>query len=427
MSLSGEPIMILGAFRSGTSSLAGVLVRLGVYFGEERALYGANEHNPGGHFELIDLQTFDNNAFDSFGMKYYSGGGLPENWPERPASDLMVRSLKAILNHHFQGRKRYGWKDPSASGLVPLYKAAVADEPIQVRYPICFRHPLSVVSSMRKRSGTPAKVTKGNAPSDHSRIDMRMMGVWLYYTLACLKDTNGERRQIFCYENVLARPEEYVHRAATMLDTPSDPERLADAIASIKPEWSHTRFTVEDLGGWPDIVARVYDLCLRADSDPEGFAAGAFDAEIDSLWEEWRRERKMFRGSAAFNEKAHATWRDAQWSAPIQTDAWTALNIKVEARPGTPVRITPYRSPCQVWIRKAVWRSGGSARPAALRASDNGMIESVYGLGLLTMFGPDPLVAEAPGGDSTLELEVFVQADRDVLTNLIPLLRDRLG
>ena len=37
MSLTGQPLMILGAFRSGTSSLAAVFAQLGVYFGEDRA------------------------------------------------------------------------------------------------------------------------------------------------------------------------------------------------------------------------------------------------------------------------------------------------------------------------------------------------------------------------------------------------------
>lgn len=427
MSLSGEPIMILGAFRSGTSSLAAVLVRLGVYFGEERALYGANEHNPGGHYELIDLQMFDNGVFDTFGMKYYSGGALPENWEERPASSLMIGTLRSILNKHFTGRKLYGWKDPSASGLVPLYKAAVSAEPIKVRYPICVRHPLSVVSSMRKRSGTPAKVSKGNAPFDHSRVDMRMMGVWLYYTLASLRDTIGERRQIFCYEHFIEKPREYVLRAAALLDSPASEQQIEDAVASIKPEWSHTRFTMDDLKEWPDIVARTYDLCLRADGSPDSFVSREFDTEIEGLWEEWRRSRKMLRSDLALDEHLRANWSNVAWSAPLNTNGWTSVEIKVKARPGTPVRINPYRSPGQAWIRKAAWRVGDSRRRAALRAGANGMLEEVYGLALVTIFGPDPLIVETPAEEAVLELEVFVQADRDVLTNLVPILRDALA
>ena len=424
MSLVGEPFMILGAFRSGTSSLAAVLVKLGVYFGEERALYGANEHNPFGHFELMDLQVVDNNIFDTFGMKYYSGGALPENWKERPAADLMVATLRAILNKHFAGRKLYGWKDPSASGLVPLYKAAVSGEPVRVRYPICIRHPLSVVASMRKRSGTPAKSSKGNTPFDHSSIDRRMMGVWLYYTLASLKDTNGERRQIFCYENFLEKPREYVDRALALFDTTVNKQQIEEAVASVRPEMSHSRFTVDDLNGWPDIVARTYDLCLRADADPGGFASGAFDDEIDGLWEEWRKERKMFRTGAAVGEKLRANWSNVGWSMPLQPDGWTVAKINVKARPGTGVRINPYRSPGQAWIRKAVWRVGDKTQRAPLRATPNGMLEQVYGLTLLTIFDKDPLVVETVADDAVLELEMFVQSDRDVLTNLIPLLRD---
>jgi hypothetical protein len=427
MSLSGEPIMILGAFRSGTSSLAAVLVKLGVYFGQEQALYGANEHNPGGHFELIDLQMFDNNVFDTFGMKYYSGGGLPDNWRERPAGDLMVKALSAILNKHFAGRKLYGWKDPSASGLVPVYRAALANEPVEVRYPICIRHPLSVVSSMRKRSGTPAKVSSGNTPSDHTRIDIRMMGVWLYYTLASLKDTNDERRQIFCYENFLDKPVEYVDRITGLLDSPVSSAAKEAAITSIRPEWSHTRFGVHDLAGWPDIVSRTYDLCLRADVEPDRFATGGFNGEINSLWEEWRHARNMLRDSMDPDANVMVAWDGAEASVPLSPSGWTAVSIDVAARIASAVFVNPYTAPCQVWIRKAAWRVEGSVRRANLRATSNGMLEQVYGLPLLTVFGPNPIVIETPAERATLEMEIFVQADRDVLTNLVPILRDQLA
>ena len=426
MSLSGEPIMILGAFRSGTSSLAAVLVKLGVYFGEERALYGANEHNPFGHYELMALQKFDNNVFDAFGMKYYSGGGLPENWNEWPAANMMIVALRSILYAHFAGRSLYGWKDPSASGLLPLYKAAVKSDPIKVRFPICIRHPLSVVSSMRKRSGTPAKLSRGNGPADHSHIDMRMMGVWLYYTLASLKDTNGERRQIFCYEHFLEKPREYVERVMSLLDRRVSEKQFSEAVASIRPEMSHTKFTVDDLEGWPDIVARVYDLCLRADADPAGLAAGKFDSEINSLWEEWRRERKMFRYGLALDEKLRANWNNVGWAMPVEASGWTSAKIAVQARTGTGVKINPLQTTGQAWIRKAEWQIGDRRVPAPLRATENGMLEEVYGLRLLTVFGKDPLVIETIAENATLELDLFVQADRDVLTNLVPLLREKI-
>jgi len=426
MSLSGQPLMVLGAFRSGTSSLCAVLTKLGVYFGEERALYGANEHNPGGHYELMDLQIFDNNVFDSFGMKYYSGGALPENWSELPVSNVIVNTLRAILNKHFAGRKLYAWKDPSASGLVPIYKAALQAERIEARYPICVRHPHSVVASMRKRSGTPAKFSPGNAPEDHSHIDFRMMGVWLYYTLASLRDTNGDRRQIFCYENFISKPEEYVDRVIGLLDAPVSDAKRAEAIASIRPEWIHTKFSMADLAEWPDIIAKTYQLCLDADSDPFGFAEGRFDAKIEELWDEWRTTRLMFQSAMAPGELIRANWQNFGWSGQLNPSGWTTASIKVSAPAGTSIKINPYRSPCQMWIRKALWQTAAGPKRAALRATDTGMLEQVYGLPLLTVFNADPLIVEAPGGEATLELEVLVQADRDVLTNLVPVISDRV-
>jgi len=186
------------------------------------------------------------------------------------------------------------------------------------------------------------------------------------------------------------------------------------------------RFNTADLSEWPDFIARVYDLCLRADENPSALAEGAFDQEIDALWEEWRRERKMFRTGPAVHELLRANWNNVGWSTPLQPNGWTNAQIKVKARPGTPIVINPYRSPGQAWIRKAVWRVGDSTKPATLNATSNGMFENVYGLRLLTFFGKDPMQVETIAEDATLELEMFVQSDRDVLANLIPLLRDQL-
>src|SRR6185436_1263626 len=159
---------------------------------------------------------------------------------------------------------------------------------------------------------------------------------------------------------------------------------------------------------------------LRADAAPDQFAEGVFDSEIDSLWEEWRQGRKMLRHAMAPNPMGLAKWNGGEASFPISGDGWTRTQISIDAKVATAIRITPYQSPCQVWIRRAAWIVDGVPKKATLRATQNGMLEQVYGLTLLTVFGPDTLVVETPTDNATLELEMFVQADRDVLTNLIP-------
>src|SRR5579885_2490187 len=189
MSLTGTPVMVLGAFRSGTSSLASVLVQLGVYFGREQDLYGANEFNPGGHFELTDMHDLHARILDSFGIQFYSGRRLPDDWQTWPAAQMMVGGLANLLTKHFAGQKLWGWKEPWGSVLVPLYREALARHPEPIRFAITVRNPLSVLSSMRVRSKLPGKKDEGSDPNSHADIDIRTMGSWVYFTLATLKDT----------------------------------------------------------------------------------------------------------------------------------------------------------------------------------------------------------------------------------------------
>lgn len=419
-------IMVLGSFRSGTSSLAAALVNLGVYFGEENALYGANEHNPAGHYELIPLQMLHNDAFDAFGMKYYSGGILPDNWQELPGTDILLLSIKRTINQHFRGRSLFGWKDPSGSALVPLYKEALRDEPIDLRYAICVRHPLSVIASMRKRSGTPEKRSPGNRPEDHSRIDVRMMGVWVYYTLASLRDTVGQRKQIFCYERFMDNPAQYLKRLEALVGVEASDKQAESVLASIRPQWSHTRFEAEDLEGWPEIVRQTFALCMRADEDTEGFSKGQFDEEIEILWRKFTDERNLFNPSLPLGSDLKITWTSSGKSHekvfPLGFEnAWREFQIEFPSGPSAPIHVQLGRPPNSVWIRKSEWHQEATRTRAKIRAGQEARIKQIYGMPLVDVLGPNAFTIEPPPqqGPVRLELEVLLQSGRDVLVHMI--------
>ena len=60
----------------------------------------------------------------------------------------MVREIRTVLKKHFEGIPHWGFKEPSTTVLMPLYREAFSAEGVvAARYPIMVRHPLSVVSS----------------------------------------------------------------------------------------------------------------------------------------------------------------------------------------------------------------------------------------------------------------------------------------
>ena len=417
--------MILGAFRSGTSSLAAVFGRLGLYFGEEQALYGANEFNPGGHFELKDMQALHAGILDAFSMQFYSGAPLPENWEEWPPSPYMVAGIRGMLHKHFSGRSKWAFKDPAGSELVPLYKAALAQDNISPRFAICVRHPFSVMSSMRKRSGAPDKSSAASGPYAHSRNDLRTMGAWVYFTLAALKETENDRRQLFSYEDVLENPPEYVRRATQLLDQPVGEEKIKAAVASIDPKLSHTRFSLDELDEWPSIIKRLYELCLRADKDQDGFVNGRYNKEIDALWDEWKRDTASYR---PVQMPGFVSYSGPTFEYKIQNPPhgeWTSIDVRKVV---TGVLFPTLPSPSLVWIRRAIWDVDGTRIPADLSARrTNGTIEDVYGVKALTVYGHNPVRLETPVGENvTLHLECMLDCELNAQLGAVRVLREEL-
>jgi hypothetical protein len=435
MSLSSDPIVILGTFRSGTSALATCFSHLGVYFGQEKDFQPADEFNPGGYWELRDMQLLNAKILTVFGTNYYQIDRLPEDWQSQPGSAMVVNEIRGLLRGKFNGQGRWGWKEPATSILLPLYKQAMADEGITApRYPISVRHPLSVAASQNKRqSQWGFKDAKATGAEGVAAVEERTVGLWVQYTLSALRESKGSVRQVICYENFLKDPRPYLEWITQGLEWHPSAEQMDAAVASVKPEWSHSRYTADDLKPWSSVVVRTYDLCQRADKDPQGLTDGKFDAEIDGLWEEWMDWSKMIRPILLPAGQMIFTWRQngqqaghAERFSP--TGTWQTVSLDLPIQPGSEVFIDPYQMPCQVWIRKATWRVGDNERRAILGPGPSGIIEDAFGIKKLTSFGPGSLVGQIPPGNGpvTFEMELMVRSGQEILTEMISTLRGRL-
>ncbi|MEA2552585.1 MAG: hypothetical protein QOJ65_761 [Fimbriimonadaceae bacterium] len=427
MSLSPDPIIILGTFRGGTSCLATAFSHLGVYLGAEEDFEPANEFNPGGYWELQEMQSLNAQCLIGFGMSYFQADQLPVDWRDMPGTKEMVEDIRDLLRRHYSGRRKWGWKEPATSILMPLYKEALAAESVtSPRYPITVRHPLAVGASQRSRM-----LAFYNKPQSFGRLAMepplveRTVGLWVHFTLSALRETQGALRQVLVYEDYLKSPESYLPPLVDRLvDWEPSKEELDAAIGSVKPEWSHSRFSAEDLRDWPVIVGRTYDLAIRASQDPDGLNAGKFDSETNDLYKLWSLTSKMAKPIQLPAGQMYFSWKEGE--RPVQvleryspTGSWQTTRTAIPAPPGATVQIDPYQGPCQIWIRKATWYVNGVAQPAGLRPGPNGVIEDLNPL-RLTVFGPGPLYVEAPkNGPAELELEFMFKSGEVVLTNVV--------
>ena len=432
MSLTNEPIIILGAFRSGTSCLATALTHLGVHLGDEKDFLPADQFNEAGYQELEDMQMLNARCLAAYGMNYFQAEALPADWQSYPGANGMVDEIRELLNRHFAGRARWGWKEPSTTILMPLFKMALAKENVDgPRYPISIRHPLSVAASQKRRQekfgfAEPHLV---DSNSEGLPVAERTVGLWMHYTLSALRETKGARRQVFSYESFLADPRKYLD--LLLLDNkewrPTKAEMDA-AAASVNPQLSHSNFEREDLQSLPNIVARTYDCCLRAEADYDALNAGNFDGEIDSLWKEWIYMSKMAKPILLPYTDMFLTWKEGRTTVKYTSaSAWQVVRGTVDAPGGAIVQIDPAPLPCQIWIKRALWRTNGSEHRAILKPGINGIVED-YGLIRLSAFGPCPLVTQTPAGSGPfeLELEMMVLNHPAAMIDLIGRIRMKL-
>lgn len=413
--------------------MATALASLGVYFGDPADFQPADNFNEGGYWEIQEQQVLNARILAALGMNYYQVDRLPSDWPELPGSTAMVGELAGLLQKKFSNQPRWGWKEPATSVLMPIYREALAGLGVtKPAYAICVRHPLSVAASQMTRQKSWSDMEEG---ADESLpVIERTVGLWVHYTLSSLHQSRGAARVLVSYESFLENPKPFL-QALTALAPSWKPtsEQMDAAVATVKPGWSHSRYTAADLDDWPEIVGAVYRLCLELEADPTGFASGRYDTKIEEVWNEWLTQSRMIRPGVLPVGHMVLSWRGP--GGPGQslekyhpTGGWQRVKVSCPAPAGTVVQIDPYQTPCQIWIRNAVWRMGSEEKRAVLNAGPYGMVQDLLGMKRVTVFGPAPLLTQVPPGAerAVLELEFLVKSGPSVLLDVISTVRGRV-
>ncbi|MDX2469595.1 MAG: sulfotransferase, partial [SAR324 cluster bacterium] len=73
-------VIIVGLPRSGTSFLTGLVSKMGFDPGPDDSLRPANEYNPDGYFENLELMDIDHKLLKKFGGDVTNPQVLPKNW-----------------------------------------------------------------------------------------------------------------------------------------------------------------------------------------------------------------------------------------------------------------------------------------------------------------------------------------------------------
>lgn len=177
---SGQ-VVVLGMHRSGTSSVAGLLARMGIAVGPDRdLLVGAD--NPKGHYESARLHMACVRRLAAAGGDWRS----PPRATPAAAIDAFRREIGALIDE-FDAQRPWLIKDPRLCLLARELLPALT-RPLFVHV---VRDPLAVAASLAARDGI--------APSE-------ALALWERYTRDAFEASRGWPRVLVDYDALCAEP-----------------------------------------------------------------------------------------------------------------------------------------------------------------------------------------------------------------------------
>ena len=244
-------ICVLGAPRSGTSLTARILNIVGVDLGDEEELMEpAADNNRSGFWEHQGIADLNEGILATLGdaprQRWRWPPPLEEGWQDDPRLEAHRRAARSMLRRSFSSRPLWGWKDPRTCLTLPFWEKVLAGTPeveSQLRYVICFRHPVDVAASLAARDGMPTE---------------EALKLWLRYMSSAMSHTSGQRRLCVAYESYFPDCQAQGGRLAAFLGLPPPgPEQRQAIGAHVDGDLRHhrraTRASGEDLSLPPDV------------------------------------------------------------------------------------------------------------------------------------------------------------------------------
>ncbi len=141
--------IVLGMHRSGTSLVAGVLSKIGVFLGDKNNLLLQTVENPLGYFENNEVVLINDDILKFFGGTWDSIPTLQYGW-HRDARLTSIRERIASFVESMESRHApWGIKDPRMGITLPLWQEYLPEDTC---YIITHRNPIEVIQSLQKRN-----------------------------------------------------------------------------------------------------------------------------------------------------------------------------------------------------------------------------------------------------------------------------------
>lgn len=280
-----QPIIVIGAERSGTSVVTDMIHRWGAFAGPPEKLAPANEHNPRGQWEFEPLWDLLAEIGDfAHGANWWS-----ESFQSRVATKLddpaLVAKARALMAEMDEGGRPWVWKDPAFCHFLPFWQGIWGN----VVYVVTVRHPFDVARSWQR-------VAMSGHQQSADFIACNLLR-WQHMMLSVLRATEATARKGFVeFEELIAEPFGQARRLASFLDhqirrTTSD-ETVASMASAIDPALHRHRFG-RPLTEIPESMPpqhALYDFLRHKVAHPAAHFDDSFD--MPEGWREYVRHNE---------------------------------------------------------------------------------------------------------------------------------------
>jgi len=293
-------IAVVGVGRSGTSAITRGVQALGVELGDHLRPAGAK--NPTGFFEDQDLLAINKRLKRLLRIRGDSVRLIERDEWRAPAVRALQQEAIATVRRRFGAHPLWGYKYARTLRLLPFWSEVFTAVPVDVRYVVALRNPLSVARSR-------AKLDPQRGTQEQSDLE------WLVNVVPYFRELRAHPFVVVDYDLVLADPAAQLRRVAAALALPGTPQREAalGAYAGeyLRPGMRHSVFADRDLDGRVnELTAAAYRWLRRLATD-DGTAADA------ARWSEWEAIEQRLAALAPVLrhlDRVQAELRRAQWN-----------------------------------------------------------------------------------------------------------------
>lgn len=313
-----KAVFVIGAGRSGTSTITRALQALGVDLGNH--FKKASRKNPKGFFEDADLLALSKAARRTLKLRADSVRLIDETAFDHHKLNGLQDQAIGVIQNRFGQSPIWGFKYGRTLRILPFWDRILDATNSKPAFVIALRHPLSVAKSR-------AKIDPRRGRQAASDLE------WLVSIVPFLRRTQHHPLVVVDYDDLMDAPQQTLMQVAKDLDLPQDTaseshiEAFVDGF--LDTSLRHTRFTDDDLDTASDlnpIVKDAYRL-LKTLSQTSHDAARKEQVR-QAFWNEWAdiEARVADLGPIlALMDERESLWRKAITSPLGPLQAWALI------------------------------------------------------------------------------------------------------